>query len=64
MGERQQDQSRNYGKDAGTASGQAERAATTAAMLPFLLDGGLSGFQSVLAGGLSARLSGGLRTRI
>jgi hypothetical protein len=64
MGERQHDQSRNYGKDAGTAGGQAERAATTAAMLPLLLDGGLAGPPSVLASGLSARLQGGLRTRI
>ena len=64
MGERQHDQSRYYGKDAGTAGGQTERAATTAVISPFLLDGEPAGPLSVVGNSLSARLLAGLRTRI
>ena len=64
MGERQHDQSRYYGKDAGTDGGQTERAAATAVISPLLLDGESGGPPSVVANGLSARLLAGLRTRI
>lgn len=65
MRECQHDQCRDYGKDAGTAGGQTERAATTAMIPPFLfyggLDGGgLAGPSSVVARGLLTGLLMGL----
>ena len=68
MRECQHDQCRDYGKDAGTAGDQTERAATTAMTAPFLLDGWLAGPSSVVARGLLTRrlmgLLAGRRTRI